>query len=340
MSYHRLKIGIFTITGAINYGAFYQMYALSKYFKGLGATVSIYHESNSIKRKIIKYFSFNIQRQLRKIKVLNVFNADGKELDIKKYTGEELDIAILGSDEIWNLQNNSFDHSSFYYGKGISAKRIIAYAPSIGFADPKIIYANQDFCNGLKKIDVILARDNSTKEIAEKITGKSVNIVSDPTILFNEWNTVKLNPSLIGYDYILYYGYTRPPYLSSLLEFSKIEKLPIISAGYHLHPWCDKNMTVGPIDFLGLLKDAKYVFTTTFHGTVMATLYNKKFCYFASGQKVKDFAYKLNLLSQHIDDNYTASDIKKALETSHGDLDILIKKYMNESRTLLRNAIK
>ena len=340
MKNKNIRLGIFTITDAINYGAFYQMYALVKYFEGQGADVTVYRGSISLKRILMKYFSFNIFRQFRKLKILHAFYQSRKSLNIKRYRGENLDLAILGSDEIWNLENLSFRHSPFYYGIGISAKKIIAYAPSIGFAKPETLYNSQDFCDGLKRVDTILARDFITKIVAEKITGKNVNIVCDPTILFNNWNNVELPDSMIDSEYILYYGYTsQPPFLSSLLEFSKEEKLPIISAGYHYHPWCSKNLTVGPFGFLRLLKDAKYVFTTTFHGTVMSALLNKRFCYYASGQKVKDFAEKFNLGFLHIDEKSSFKDINRILNSGPVNLNSFINDYMLESRKILEDSI-
>jgi len=192
----------------------------------------------------------------------------------------------------------------------------------------------------LKRVDTILARDFITKIVAEKITEKNVDIVCDPTILFNKWNNVELPASMIDSEYILYYGYTsQPPFLSSLLEFSKEAKLQIISSGYHYHSWCSKNLMVGPFSFLRLLKDAKYVFTTTFHGTVMSTLFNKRFCYYASGQKVKDFAEKFNLGFSHINENSSSKDINRILNSEPINLKSFIKDYMLESRKILEDSI-
>lgn len=340
MQYNNLRIGIFTITDAINFGAFYQMFAMAKYLENNGANVTIFHGKNSSKRILIKYFTPNIKRQIKKLRMLNYFERDAKDLDIRRYNNEHLDIAILGSDEIWNLDNDSFDHFEYYYGAGISTKKTIAYAPSIGFAKPENLINSKSFAAGLMKIDRILARDKTTKSIGEQITGRNVDMVVDPTVLFNDWKSIKLKASNIKYEYILYYGYTSSPvFLKNLLKFAKKHQLPIISAGYNTHSWADKNITCGPMEFLVLLKNAKYVFTSTFHGTVMASLYNKNLCYYASGQKVKDFGEKFQIESQHIDELSSIEDIEKAIVSKTPDFNLLLNTHMNSSRELLDKAI-
>ena len=340
MQYKNLKIGIFTITDAINFGAFYQMFAMAKYLEGRGADVTIYHGKNSTKRVLVKYFTPNIRRQVKKLRMLNYFSADAKDLVIKEYKQEFLDVAILGSDEIWNLDNNSFDHFEYYYGAGIQARKLIAYAPSVGYASPETLLNSSEFTKGVKKLDKILARDKVTKLIGEKITGNSVDMVVDPTVLFNNWESINLKPSKIKQEYILYYGYTSSPaFLNEMIKYSQKYHLPIISAGYNTHKWAYKNITCGPMEFLSLLKDAKYVFTTTFHGTVMASLFKKEFGYYASGQKVKDFGEKFKIESRHIDESSTINDIEVALNTKTMEFDQVLYINMNKSRELLNQAI-
>lgn len=335
-----LEVGVFTITDAINYGAFYQMFAMASYLESRGASVTVYHCGNSVKRKLIKYLSYSPLRQIRKIRFLRAYRLDGKSLRVNIYRGQSLDVALLGSDEIWNLDNPSFDHFEQYYGLSLNAKKIIAYAPSIGFAKPETLVKNSEFCAGLNNIDTILARDRDTQKLAQTITGRPIKQVVDPTILFDEWErlvSVKNKPTQ---DYVLYYGYTSSPsFKKVLLEYARSNKFLIASAGYNFHKWCDKNYLVGPFGFLNLIKGAKCIFTTTFHGTVMATLLNKRLFYYGSGQKVVDFAEKMNIKSCHIDESTCISGLQNGLEA---DLDLRrqkLEEYRDDSRELLIRAI-
>lgn len=339
MEYKGLKIGIFTITDAINYGAFYQMFAMASYLEKRGATVTVYKCKNSLKRKLIKYLSYNPLRQIRKIKFIRAFQLDGRILNIKRYNDEKLDLAILGSDEIWNLDNRSFEHSIHFYGLGINANKIIAYAPSIGFAKFESLLKNIEFCRGINRINTIMARDENTQKVAQLITGKPIKQVVDPTILFDDWENIDTGNNLITKNYILYYGYTsNPPFKDSLIKFAEEQGLMIVSAGYNVHKWCDKNCVVGPFGFLNLMRGAKFVFTTTFHGTVMATLLNKHLFFYGSGQKVVDFSEKLKLKSQHIDQNSLSKDMHLN-DKSNLNKRSLIEKLRDESRENLRLSV-
>lgn len=340
MEYKGLKVGVFTITDAINYGAFYQMFAMAKYLEANGADVTVYHCGNSIKRKLVKYFSYSPVRQVRKLKLLFSYGVDSSSVRISKYNYDKLDVAILGSDEIWNLQNSSFDRFEQYYGVGLNAAKIVAYAPSIGFARPEFLLQDEKFRCGLNGIDTILVRDRGTQEIAETITGRKVNQVVDPTILFDNWEDVGRDARSLGRDFVLYYGYSSdPPFRKVLIDFARSKGLRLVTAGHHAHDWCDTCYAASPFEFLQLLRDSTYVFTSTFHGTVMATLLNKKFCYYGSGQKVVDFGVKFGLEACHLDEKSTLSDVERALTVDTSVRREKIVSLRDESRAALRKSI-
>lgn len=292
---NKKKIGIFTICDALNYGAFYQMFGLYKYFEQQGHEVYIFSFPESASRKIIKYFSFNPIRQYRKSKLRFNFHKDESQLNIKKYNGEFLDIAVLGSDELWNIQNNSFTSHDAYFGIGINADSVISYAPSIGFCDPNIILDNPKIRKALSKLDCFSARDIATREMLMKVTNCNVELVGDPTILYNDWRK-HIRNFKSSEKYLLYYGYdSNPPFKTDLLKFAKQNSFKIYSSGFNTHDWCDKNLLLSPLEFLGLLINSHGFFTSTFHGTVMASLLNVPFVSFSKGQKVIDFINRFDL---------------------------------------------
>lgn len=340
MIYKGLKVGVFTITDAINYGAFYQMYGMARYMEDNGADVTVYHCGNSLRRQLIKYFSPNLGRQFRKLKLLYLYGKERKSIKVRKYKGERLDAAILGSDEIWNLQNPSFDRFEQYYGLGLNAKKIVAYAPSIGYASPDFLIENAHFASGVKNIDTVLARDAGTKLVAESILGYEVQEVADPTILFDDWSSVGVGLPSLNEGHVLYYGYTStPPFKALLEEFCRAEGLDLVTAGHHMHDWCSINYKASPFDFLNLIRTSKYVFTSTFHGTVMASLLGKPLAYYATGQKVADYGSKLGMSDSHLGEGCTMEDLKRAISVDvslrREKLDVL----RDKSRVLLQDAV-
>lgn len=333
-------VGIFTLTHALNYGAFYQMYAMAKYFENIGYDVTVFDCQRTLRFKILRLLSYNPRRQLRKIILYRRFLKDRSHIRIRPYKGQKLDLAILGSDEIWNLANPSFEHAPEYIGLNIDAAKTVAYAPSIGYADPKLLAVNDTFKHGLNGIHGILARDESTGHVVEDVTGRQVPQVVDPTILLGEWNDFIGKTPANSDRFIVYYSYKSTPiFKNALIAFATSQNLKIYSAGFRTHNWCDKNFAVGPRDFLALMTSAEYVFTDTFHGFVMAVLLNKKFCYAASMQKVKDIAKKIGVDGDALTENAGEAEIKAALSRDRNERNSRVEALRAQSRKELAGLI-
>ncbi|MDA8944039.1 polysaccharide pyruvyl transferase family protein [Porticoccaceae bacterium] len=325
------KIGIFTITDALNYGAFYQMFGLYSYLKDQGHEVVLYSGTDSLKRLVVKYFSPNIRRLIRKTHMRNLFRSDESSLIIKRYKGEKLDVAVLGSDEIWNLDNNSFTHHDYYFGIGVNATKILAYAPSVGYCSMDTFTQHSQPRN-VANLYSCMVRDKQTEELAKIVGGNKIAQVVDPTILYNNWEK-HIQKSNMKAPYYLYYGYDTNPYFKyDLIARSREQGIKLVSAGYNVHDWCDVNLNVTPFQFLGLIKASKAFYTSTFHGTVMASILRHPFTVSTKSQKVLDFLSKFSL-ENHIysDPHYEVISIsdesyRKIIESS------------NHSRKILKNA--
>ena len=113
-----MKIGIFTLTDALNYGAFYQMFALQAYIKEnyRNVDVVIYKPKDTIIKKIKRNVSINPKRLFRKQILYKRFRSCQIDINIKTYKNDILDIAFIGSDEIWNVENRSFDNNPNFFG--------------------------------------------------------------------------------------------------------------------------------------------------------------------------------------------------------------------------------
>jgi len=110
------------------------------------------------------------------------------KLNIARNTSQYYDVVILGSDEIWNLNNVSFNHYPEYFGNGINAGNLITYAPDCGNTTVKQLAADENAVKGLKRINRISARSKHTAEAVKTITGKSVPVVLDPALLLGDFS--------------------------------------------------------------------------------------------------------------------------------------------------------
>jgi len=335
------KLGIFTLTDALNYGAFYQMFALQQYLKEdleNEYSITVYSPKENFKGNLIKYFSFSLKRFYRKSILRLKFNKCMNDVCVKSYNGEHLDIAFFGSDEIWNVDNDSFVNDPNFYGIAVNASLKIAYAPSIGYATIDSFNNFPNFIEGIKSLNEVLYRDNATKELIQKKASIKGERVIDPTILFDNWETYKLKSTLkIGKPYIVYYSYlSEPPFKKALIEYSKKNNLSIISAGFNVHSWADENLVLNPWDFLKLISGAKCVFTTTFHGTIMSMLLEKPLLFSPLSHKVKDLSKMFELQEYEINEFSTVEDIDNKLDCYDPSKIKIRKNFLkNKSRTLI-----
>ena len=97
-------------------------------------------------------------------------------------------------------------------------------------------------------------------------------------------------------NYILVYSYGMPTVTQEKIkEFAKQNSLITISPCFY-NKWCDITLPCTPFEFLGLIRDADYVATDTFHGSVFSIKFGKKFiCYAEGKQKVRSLVKEFSL---------------------------------------------
>ena len=139
----------------------------------------------------------------------------------------------------------------------------------------------------LNRIDFLSAREESGKKIIKKFTGRNVPLVCDPALLLDdsEWDEIATPNRIIKEPYIFCYFMGNNPWQRRfVLELKKKTECKIVSL-LHLdqyiasdESYVDKSpYDVSPADFLNLVKNANYVCTDSFHGTVFSIIYKRNF---------------------------------------------------------------
>ena len=197
----------------------------------------------------------------------------------KKYS-----VFIAGSDQLWSPSGlpTNFYNLMFTYD---DATRI-SYASSFGVK--KIPwYQRRRTKNYLDRIQYISCREESGSEIVKELTGRDVPTVADPTILFNgdEWKQLLPSERVQEGKYIFSYilGIDKK-YRDEVLKLSKETGLPIVS----VHQYVDADLDfgdvsvtdAGPAEFVDLIRNAEYVCTDSFHGSVFSILCHRKLVIF------------------------------------------------------------
>ena len=148
-----LKVGILSMQRIANYGSFLQAYGLKKILEELGCEVQFvdYHPGetlvpnemgNGFKRKLLKVMEVfsNNAPILEKFKFIKYKKNYAKNyypylgIDEKMNFSPELDVLIIGSDEVFNCvqDNANVGFSPELFGYGNRAKKVISYAASFG----------------------------------------------------------------------------------------------------------------------------------------------------------------------------------------------------------------
>ena len=325
---------IVTIYKSQNCGSFLQAYALGKAVESLGGDVCYYRYRDRENKKIIKMIiksliKFNFRSVKRLLKQQKTF----KSLtgSFHKTTSKTLPFYILGSDTIWDISSPFFGRRhSIFFGEIFTKSRVFSYAPSIGYANKNDFLSAIWIKEALAHLDCISVREKRARDVISQFTDKPISLVCDPTLLIPKEIYCKLagKESRKGTLLIYFYGKIPDEYKSELRDIASSENLKLVSFGSS-NPWCDTIEPFDPVCFLALYRDSEYVFTNTFHGTVFAHIYNKRFAVAEENKpKIQDFLAKMGTSEKSVSHNKSI----KSVFDSEFDFDE-INRVMSEERS-------
>lgn len=286
------RVGILTHYNVNNQGAQLQLYALhTELKKNVNPVVVRFEKSyefaekdaakrNNIKLSSIPYIinEYIIKRGFGSFIINYKKYAGHKKFISKNFTlvdsNEKLDAVVVGSDEVYSVIEGC---NQIMYGHGLNTDKLIGYAPSFGQTTMEILEEKKlkDFVGeGLKKYNLLSARDERTKQMLQELTDCEVTQVCDPVILHDFSNEIK--PCKIPKKpYMVVYSYDRnmnnPSEIAAIKAFAKKRGLLTVSAGTY-HKWCDKNIACNCLEWLYIIKNAECVVTDTFHGCIASLI--------------------------------------------------------------------
>lgn len=309
-----MNIGILSMQEVKNYGSFLQAFSLKKNIEALGHSVDFiniipgrqlaeYRQTKFAKvEKLVtrlrgwdfaKRFRTIYQFQTRFKKEFLPYLGAGLGNNDKHY-----DCIVIGSDEVFNFaQQTWFGFSPQLFGHGLNADKVITYAGSFGATDiPKIEHLGlkDELIGYLKDLAKISVRDRNSYKVVEGLTGIEPEVNVDPVFIYDyaEYIPQKHYKS----DYIIVYSYpgriSDPKEIRAIQAFAKKKGLRLLSIG-HYFPWCDDVVVPTPFEVLAYFRDAAYIVTDTFHGSVMSIKFNKQFATIVRGMNNNKLSYLL-----------------------------------------------
>ena len=308
MSGHLKKIGILTFHAAHNYGAVLQCYALQEMLRSMGHIVEVIDYRPGYIEDAYKLFpdrrrkgqsvSQFVKLMLRDVLLYPVKRIRANKFSsfVRKYlnlsspvkgTGisSNYDVYIVGSDQVWNKSiTKSFDKiyfCNFPFEK--QDRRYVSYAASTEQSD----ISSEDLSSlnsYLNHFDAISVREARLADFIKENLNKSVDTVIDPTLLHGKsfWDKIVESKEDRG-DYILLY---QARYNAELVkkaeEIAKSMNCRLIEMSAWTIPLSrmyKDGMSASPLEFIDLIRNAKLVLNTSFHGTAFSVIYGVPFYY-------------------------------------------------------------
>ncbi|MDR0918713.1 MAG: polysaccharide pyruvyl transferase family protein [Oscillospiraceae bacterium] len=289
-----MKIGIMSLYyKTYNYGAQLQSYALQKAVHSLGfdselirynwqnADIENFYQTRFNNIDKFREFSFSIPHSTKLYDPKNIHQSNA-----------DYDIFICGSDQIWGVTQSMPRYILPHMCLSFTDEEKVKFSYGASFGGAKITTDRIPiFKYWGSKLDTISMREQSAVQYIEDITGKSAVSVLDPTFLLErtEWESL-INSDTDDEDYIFVYniGGNRELEKAATTLSEKIG-CTVKTIAY------SGEEEAGPIEFLKLIKNAKYVLTTSFHGTCFSIIFEKQFYTFPVDNVQSDFSKNVRI---------------------------------------------
>lgn len=261
---------------------------------------------------------------------------------------------LVGSDQLWLPVNIVAD----YYTLNFVSKNVnkISYATSFGVSQIPEKYKGQ-YKVFLNRIENLSVREETGVKLVKELIGKEANLVCDPTLLFDktEWMSIQAEEPIIKDKYIFCY------FLGKTVEYRKFAERIKEKTGYkivslnHLDEYVkysdqfadEAPFDIGPSEFLNLIRNAEFVCTDSFHGTVFSLIHHKKFFTFrrypnkskvSTNSRLDSLLNIVGLKERLLQGNEDVSGwIEK--EIDYDTVDEKLEEFREESKEFLRGAL-
>lgn len=303
------SVGIITYHGSHNYGSMLQAYALQQTVLKLGYKCEIINFRTERQKRFYRPFFCSTERRrllkalifpvlaygdMRKYRRFEKFLCEKLILSEKEYaTGSELknaaptyDAYVSGSDQIWNTY--CFDFDSVYFLDFVKNGRKIAYAPSMG-PKPLEEVSSEYYSmirDNVRGYDAVSVREALAASLVKEISGIEAEVTLDPTLLIpeDEWRIVAGEKPLVDNPYLLLYTpwYNEHLYEAAARLAEKLD-LDVVCTIHDSYLKWRKNrrfhfrLATGPVEFLNLVMNSRYVVSGSFHAVVFSIIFRKPF---------------------------------------------------------------
>lgn len=297
------RIGIITFHKAHNYGAFLQCYALQTYLDSIGEDayvidydnkqiwdsyrlcsknqiLFIFEKPSKIVTRFIKYCRRLFLRYGRYRKFIKSQKSLLKLQPVETIKQGFYDTIFIGSDQVWNLElTQGFD--SYYWGTFDKPQhtKVATYAASL-----RTIWKDELLVEVFKRLNSLSAISTREQYVSDFLNVQHIQrkavTVPDPVLLLspNQWSDFAEDPCIRD-KYLFFYEVIHVDRVFQLAkELARNKNLQFIYMhGEKEIPNSKYCLSASPAKFIGLIKNAEIVVTSSFHATVFSIMFQKTF---------------------------------------------------------------
>ena len=292
-----MRIGILTQPLKANYGGVLQNWALQQVLIKLGhepitidllprPTLSRFILSTvkslilwfipSKRRKFIRWhykrsslFEKFVENKIRKTDVCRRYSMDL----VQKY---HLDALIVGSDQIWRpIYNRNVLYDMFLrFAKDFKGKKI-AYAASFGVDQWEFTEEQTRICSSLVQMfDAVSVREESGVRLCKEYLKMNAIPVLDPTLLVEKEAYLELCSHVPKREEAFLAAYV----LDASNEVENVIKEEARKGGIMVRRYsADSHAELTVEEWISIFRDASFIVTDSFHGTVFSIIFGKPF---------------------------------------------------------------
>lgn len=258
----------------------------------------------------------------------------------------QFDRFIVGSDQVWNYQNNGTDFAYLLEFVNDDSRKA-SYSSSFGLVDiPDNLKAR--YAELLGKIRSLSTREEHGVKIIKELTGREAELVLDPVFLLDKKRWLSLCPDTNDEeDYVFCYT-NRPGQWSEFLNQANrsisgrvhkltrhIELRDIVDPGVRL------KYSISPTEFISAIAHAELVVTASFHCIAMAIILGTPFIAVLTGDRGLDERVLNMLRIAGLEDRLLRNMDRNACcgEIDFDSVDSRIDEYRKRSIDFLKGAI-
>lgn len=283
------------------------------------------------------------------------YEIKGKYYSDIKDIASQCDAVVTCSDQLWSPAGLGTNFYNLMFVPDDILK--ISFASSFGVSSIPW-YQRKATARYLNRIDYISCRENRGAEIVKELTGRDVPVLMDPVFAYDMMQWENIVPYQRTYDepYVFcYFLGNNPEQRKAVKQFANSKHLKIVCLKF-LDQYVDSDNDFGdiapfdvdPNKFLNILRNAKYVFTDSFHGCAFSIIMHKNFVIFnryasnsssSKNSRIDTVCENLGLNSRRATGGSNLNDIvDKTIDWSIVDEKSVF--YAEKMREYLSNALK